>query len=286
ADRGRRRRRRALGPAVDPEQIRVLPGQPDDAVAAAQAHAVVAVGDPAFERHEVGLGRAELRLQRAQGVLDHGVLPCRRRRRGASVHSPMQAPSPAVAAVFERVQTATTLEETVERLGTAIRLGLLGPGDRLPPERELADQFGIARSTLRQALMALTESGHLIAQRGRGGGTFVSEAPPLAESSRVQLSDGHWRELLDYRIAVEVGAAVLASERARPEDLEPLRAQVEAMRGEADFSVYRRSDVFFHLGIAEASRSARLVAAMTEVQGKMSELIAHIAHPVPVLARS
>jgi DNA-binding FadR family transcriptional regulator len=184
------------------------------------------------------------------------------------------------------VQTATTLEETVERLGTAIRLGLLGPGDRLPPERELADQFGIARSTLRQALTALTESGHLVAQRGRGGGTFVSEAPPLAERRRVQLSDGHWRELLDYRIAVEVGAAVLASERAQPEDLAPLHGHVEAMRTSSDFSVYRRADVFFHLGVAEASRSARLVAAMTEVQGKMSELIGHIAHPAAVLARS
>jgi DNA-binding FadR family transcriptional regulator len=197
----------------------------------------------------------------------------------------MQVPSPAVAAVFEPVQTVTTLEETVERLGTAIRLGLLGPGDRLPPERELADQLGIARSTLRQALMSLTESGHLVALRGRGGGTFVSDAPPLAESSPVELAGGHWRELLDYRIAVEVGAAVLAAERAAPDDLVPLRAHVETMRT-TDFSVYRRADVFFHLGVAEAARSARLVAAMTEVQGKMSELIAHIAHPAPVLARS
>ena len=198
----------------------------------------------------------------------------------------MQVPSPAKAAVFDPVQTATTLEETVERLGTAIRLGLLGPGDRLPPERDLADQLGIARSTLRQALTSLTESGHLTAQRGRGGGTFVSAAPPLAESSRVDLSDGHWRELLDYRIAVEVGAAVLAAERAGSEDLSPLHAHIDTMRAAADFSAYRRADVFFHLGIAEASHSARLVAAMTEVQGKMSELIAHIAHPLPVLARS
>jgi GntR family transcriptional repressor for pyruvate dehydrogenase complex len=197
----------------------------------------------------------------------------------------MQVPSPAVAAVFEPVQTATTLEETVERLGTAIRLGLLGPGDRLPPERELADQLGIARSTLRQALTSLTESGHLVALRGRGGGTFVSDAPPLAESSRVELAGGHWRELLDYRIAVEVGAAVLAAERATLDDLAPLRRHVETMRT-TDFSVYRRADVVFHLGVAEAARSARLVAAMTEVQGKMSELIAHIAHPAPVLARS
>ena len=198
----------------------------------------------------------------------------------------MQVPSPAVAAVFEPVQTASTLEETVERLGTAIRLGLLGPGARLPPERDLAEQLGIARSTLRQALTSLTESGHLIALRGRGGGTFVSEAPPLAERSRVDLTDGHWREVLDYRIAIEVGSVVLAAERAQPADLEPLRARVAEMRDVADFSAYRRSDVFFHLGLAEAARSSRLLAAMTEVQGQMSELIAHIAHPAPVLARS
>jgi GntR family transcriptional regulator, transcriptional repressor for pyruvate dehydrogenase complex len=198
----------------------------------------------------------------------------------------MQAPSPAVAAVFEPVQTATTLEETVERLGTAIRLGLLGPGDRLPPERELADQLGIARSTLRQALTSLTESGHLMALRGRGGGTFVSAAPPLAESSRVELDEGLWRELLDYRIAVEVGTAVLAAERAQATDVAALRTHVDTMRACEDFSTYRRADVFFHLGVAEIARSPRLVAAMTEVQGKMSELIAHIAHPVPVLARS
>jgi DNA-binding FadR family transcriptional regulator len=198
----------------------------------------------------------------------------------------MQALSPAVAAVFEPVQTATTLEETVERLGTAIRLGLLGPGDRLPPERELADQLGIARSTLRQALMSLTESGHLVALRGRGGGTFVSDEPPLAETSRVHLSEGHWRELLDYRIAVEVGTALLAAERAQPADFAMLRSHIATMRGTTDFSAYRRADVFFHLGVAEATGSARLVAAMTELQGKMSELIAHIAHPAPVLARS
>jgi DNA-binding FadR family transcriptional regulator len=198
----------------------------------------------------------------------------------------MQARSAAVAAVFDPVQTATTLEETVERLGTAIRLGLLGPGDRLPPERDLADQLGIARSTLRQALTSLTESGHLIALRGRGGGTFVSAAPPLAESSRVELDAGYWREVLDQRIAVEVGTVVLAAERATAEDLRRLHEHVETMRIVEDFSAYRRADVFFHLGIAEAARSARLLAAMTELQGQMSELIGHIAHPAPVLARS
>jgi GntR family transcriptional repressor for pyruvate dehydrogenase complex len=198
----------------------------------------------------------------------------------------MQAPSPAVAAVFDPVQTATTFEETVERLGTAIRLGLLEPGARLPPERDLADQLGIARSTLRQALTALTESGHLIAVRGRGGGTFVAAAPPMAESTLVELDGGHWREVLDNRVAVEVGAVVLAAERAAPDDLARLSEHIATMREVGDFAVYRRADVLFHLGIAEATRSPRLVAAMTEAQGQMGELIAHIAHPAPVLEQS
>jgi GntR family transcriptional repressor for pyruvate dehydrogenase complex len=196
----------------------------------------------------------------------------------------MHASTPAVAAVFDRVQAVTTFEETVERLGTGIRLGLLPTGSQLPPERELAEQMGISRSTLRQALTALTQSGHLVAVRGRGGGWFVAEAPPPSPAGHVDLAD--WRELLDYRIAIEVGVVVLAAERAGPEDLERLSEHVETMRAVEDFALFRQADVFFHLGLAEAARSARLVAAMTEVQGSMSELIGHIAHPPEVLERS
>jgi GntR family transcriptional regulator, transcriptional repressor for pyruvate dehydrogenase complex len=196
----------------------------------------------------------------------------------------MQAATPAVAAVFEPVQAVTTFEETVERLGTAIRLGLLGPGAQLPPERDLADQLGISRSTLRQALTALTQSGHLVAVRGRGGGWFVADPTPPAETEPVEMAA--WREMLDYRIVVEVGAVVLAAERARTADLARLRGHVEAMRELDDFAVFRQADVFFHLGLAETTGSPRVVAAMTEVQGAMSELIGHIAHPPEVLERS
>src|SRR5436305_10113849 len=61
-------------------------------------------------------------------------------------------------AVFAPVRSQTAFEETVERLGTAIKLGLLPPGTRLPAERELCARFGIARSTLRQALVALVRA--------------------------------------------------------------------------------------------------------------------------------
>ena len=59
--------------------------------------------------------------------------------------------------VFSPVRSQTAFEETVERLGTAIKLGLLVPGARLPPERDLCARLGIARSTLRQALTARRE---------------------------------------------------------------------------------------------------------------------------------
>jgi DNA-binding FadR family transcriptional regulator len=193
--------------------------------------------------------------------------------------------SPAVAAVFEPVQAATTFEETVERLGTAVRIGVLAPGTRLPPERELAEQLGISRSTLRQALTALTQSGHLVSQRGRTGGTFVADEPPLAQGVPQSL-EGPLRDLLDYRLAVETGAALLTAERALDADISRMREQFEAMQGEDDFAVYRRADVQFHLALAEGSKSPRLVSAMTEIQGGMSDLISHIAHPPEVLSMS
>jgi GntR family transcriptional regulator, transcriptional repressor for pyruvate dehydrogenase complex len=192
----------------------------------------------------------------------------------------------AVAAVFEPVQPPTTFEETVERLGTAIRLGILGPGTRLPSERELAEQLGISRSTLRQAITTLVQSGHLTSIRGRGGGTFVVQEPPLAEGSPTGPVREDWHEVLDLRVAIEVGAATLAAERAGDDDIALMRDCVERMAAATEFDDYRRADVRFHIAIAQASGVARLVALMTEVHSEVSELIAHIAHPPEVLEHS
>jgi len=191
----------------------------------------------------------------------------------------------ALEAVFQPVRPPTTFEETVERLGTAIRLGLLVPSSRLPSERELAEQLGISRSTLRQALRTLVQSGHLVSLRGRSGGTFVAEEPPLAEREEEPLGEAGWA-VLDYRVAIETGATFLAAERGGAAELDRLDELVEKMAGAEDFEDYRRADIRFHIGVAEAARSSRLVSAMTEVQGQMSDLIARIAHPEEVLTRS
>jgi DNA-binding FadR family transcriptional regulator len=195
------------------------------------------------------------------------------------------AHGPAVAAVFEPVQPPTTFEETVERLGTAIRLGILAPGTRLPPERELAEQLGISRSTLRQAITTLVQSGHLESVRGRGGGTFVVQKPPLAAGAPGALP-ADFRQTLGLRCAIETGAVVLAAEHATSWDIARLRESIAVMEDLYDFEAYRRADVAFHVGLAEASHVPRVVALMTEVQGRLTELIAHIAHPPQVLGHA
>lgn len=187
--------------------------------------------------------------------------------------------------LFAPVVSTTAFEETLERLSTAIKLGLLEPGARLPAERELCEQLGIARSTLRQALTALVQSGHLVALRGRWGGTFVAAAPPVHEPDPDTLI--HWRDTCDSRLSVELGVALLAAERVAPGQVERLDALVAAMAASLeDFGAYRQADVLFHIGLAEATGSSTLVAAMTDSQGAMTDLIAQIPHPPEVLAWS
>lgn len=187
---------------------------------------------------------------------------------------------------FSPVRSQTAFEETMDRIGTAIKLGVLKPGDRLPAERELCQRLEISRSTLRQALTALVQSGHLVAARGRGGGTFVAERPPPLEAPSGDVA-ASWRDACDMRLAVELGVAVLAATRAEPRGLEPLAVLVAEMDDMVeDFPAYRQSDVRFHIGLAEATGSMKLVAMATEAQAAMTDLISHIAHPPEVLARA
>lgn len=176
-------------------------------------------------------------------------------------------------------------EETVGRLGNAIKLGLLNPGTRLPPERELAEKLGISRSTLRHALTTLVQSGYLVSRRGRGGGTFVVDRPP-ASSEEDDLMDGAVRGVLDLRVAVEMGSVLLAAERGGAFEHARLDALVGRMSEADGFDDYRRADMQWHIGLAEAAGSSRLVRAMTDVQSELSDLIARIPHPEQVLTRS
>jgi DNA-binding FadR family transcriptional regulator len=186
--------------------------------------------------------------------------------------------------VFAPVRSHTAFEETVDRLGTAIRLGLLPPGERLPAERELCTMLGVG------ALHAAPGADGAGPERARAGGARArrrhvrGRAPAARRIPPTRAEVAEWPEVCDLRFALEVGVTALATERAPREALDDLDALVEVMAGRLDdFPAYRQADVRFHVGLAEATGSQRLVTAMTEAQGQMTVLIAHIAHPVEVL---
>src|SRR3954467_1765852 len=118
--------------------------------------------------------------------------------------------------MFSPVPVRNAFEVTIERLAQGIRLGVLVEGDRLPPERELAETFGVSRVTLREAIRALRDAGLVESRRGRGGGTFV--AAPRRERIRsldkIEQAIGHSLEdVLALRKVVEPGGAALAASR-------------------------------------------------------------------------
>src|ERR1700753_2451802 len=112
--------------------------------------------------------------------------------------------------VFSPVPIRNAFEVTVERLAQGIRLGVLGDGGRLPPERELAETFGVSRVTLREAIKALREARLVESRRGRGGGTFVVAPTRAHIGSHGEFEQGLAESLDDVlalRRVVEPGAA-------------------------------------------------------------------------------
>ena len=190
--------------------------------------------------------------------------------------------------VFSPLADGALVEQTVRRLGEAIGLGLIEVGERLPSEAELAARLAIAPMTLREALRILREAGYLETRRGRGGGTFVRRSmpqPPAREARRhlARLTVEELSDLMDYRVAVSGAAVALAAERRTDADLEALATLVERMAALDSFRPYRRLDHHFHIAVASAARSQRLVAAETAIQADLAKLLRLIPESAEML---
>ena len=179
--------------------------------------------------------------------------------------------------IFTSQQNMNSLETTIERIIGAIRARLLSPGDRLPSERDLAVQLGVSRSTLRMALQHLTEAGWLEVRRGRHGGSFVARWPIMPTPHDYQEVLTNYVEelpsILDYRRAVESATAFYAAERATSRDVALIADIHPALDGaNHDWEVYRASDSRFHIAIARAAYSPRLLDSVTEIHATLSEV--------------
>lgn len=193
-------------------------------------------------------------------------------------------------AVLRPARGHHAFEACVEQLATTIRLGVYPQGATLPPERELAERLHVSRSTLREAMAALREAGLVETRRGRGGGTVVTlrpRTPSARAAARVSTEKRReWLDALDFRRIVEPGAAELA---AGLELEEPVRAQLQQALDEVDAATrpaqHRQADSRFHLTIATATGSPRLIEAVTATQSALHEMLlaipvleANIAH--------
>ncbi len=167
---------------------------------------------------------------------------------------------------------ATTL---TDRLVTAIAVGEYSPGERLPPERELAASLGVSRQTVRQALQQVTELGLIETRRGRAGGAFVAEmswedvAPDVARRT-LETEIPRLQELYDYRCMVEGMIARAAAQRRTADDVEALEAALADFRAAGSMTEARSADRRLHGLVTAAagnphltSLSAHLTAAAT-----------------------
>lgn len=173
-------------------------------------------------------------------------------------------------------------EDTVGRLLATIRLGVIAPGDCLPPERELAMRLGVSRDTVRDAIKSLSDAGYLVSRRGRYGGTFLADELPAPSDDETGLNSAEIDDALRLREILEVGAARLAASRAlAAAERDGLRARLAEVRA-ASPENYRRLDSRLHLAIAEAAGSPSLVPLLAENRMRINAMLDRI----PLLPRN
>ncbi|MEU8638761.1 GntR family transcriptional regulator [Amycolatopsis sp. NPDC048633] len=191
-------------------------------------------------------------------------------------------------ALFRPVRAGNAFEETVERLLQAIRLGVVGAGERLPSERELAERLGVSRVTLREAIRALSDAGYVESRRGRYGGTFVNDTlpGPPDRSPGGKVEPVALEDALSLRYVLETGAAEMAAARSlSPADRRHLTGTLAEAAG-AELDDYRRKDSRLHLAIAEVTASGSLTTAMADARTRVNQLLDRIPLLPPNLEHS
>jgi DNA-binding FadR family transcriptional regulator len=176
---------------------------------------------------------------------------------------------------MQPIRRSSTHELVLERLRRAIHLGEYLPGDRLPSERELAHRLAVSRVTLREATKQLEAEGYVVTQRGASGGLRVTtlNAPSARKRSEVGVDRTYLEELFAYRRTIECSAAALAARNRTKDDLEAMRASIDALDDNVDVARFRRADTAFHRAVARASRNRFLVQAVEDARDAVFLLI-------------
>jgi GntR family transcriptional repressor for pyruvate dehydrogenase complex len=151
----------------------------------------------------------------------------------------------------------------------------LRPGDRLPSERELGEQFGVSRTVVREAVRELVAKGVIEVRSGSGLRVAAVDASTVRESMLLFLRGGsvEFEKVHEVRTLLEVHIAALAAERAQEDDLSALRAVHERMQAERDdVEAAARDDLEFHRLIARATQNELYVVLLDSIGSSLIDI--------------
>ena len=177
--------------------------------------------------------------------------------------------------MYKVIQSSRLYEQIVQQIEESILKGTLKEGDQLPAERELAQQFGVSRTAVREAIKALHEKGFVEAFPGRG--TFIANGN--SNSMRQSLDrilksgtpDGA-AHLVEIREILEPEIAALAAARADDQDLATMREAVSVMdSARHDPEAFIEADLDFHLSLAEAAANPFVLSLIDSIVGLLRE---------------
>jgi GntR family transcriptional regulator, transcriptional repressor for pyruvate dehydrogenase complex len=177
--------------------------------------------------------------------------------------------------VYKVVRTSRLYEQIVQQIEDSVLKGTLKPGDQLPAERELAQQLGVSRTAVREAVKALREKGLVEAYSGRG--TFITNGTSNAarQSFDLMVKIGQQESsthLVDLRLILEPGIAALAAQRIEEEHLTAMRDAVAVMeRSLKNPAAYIEADLDFHLALAEAVGNPLILSLIDSIVGLLRE---------------
>jgi GntR family transcriptional repressor for pyruvate dehydrogenase complex len=177
--------------------------------------------------------------------------------------------------MYKIVRSSRLYEQIVQQVEESITKGALKPGDQLPPERELAEQFGVSRTAVREAVKALREKGLVEAYPGRG--TFITDGTSYAirqsldRMIKIGQPEGSMF-LAEVRGIIEPEIAAMAATRADDEDMASMRALVAVMDDSCkDPDAFIEADLDFHLALAEAAANPLILSLIDSIVGLLRE---------------
>jgi len=166
---------------------------------------------------------------------------------------------------FQEISIETPVDKIIRQIRSLITSGQLKPGDRLPPERKLAERLGVGRTNVRDAIRKLEFYG--ILKTLPQSGTVVTGMGITALEGLItdvlELEDNDFASLVETRVVLETEAARLAAMRRTDEDIENMRKALEAYEKKVKQGVQAvEEDLIFHLKVAEASKNSVLRSLM------------------------